>query len=200
MEELPVSGLVGTRTKVVVGAAEIDDVAEQVAHRILRHGPPEPGADPPERDRAPPHRPAFDGQPPDEHEAAAAQELLPDGVERSSEPRQVEVLPTDAGDWTVAGVGRCDRGVDLGNLGLAQDVHPVVAPAHLVGPPGVGSDDGTVGHRGNGRINGLGNRRHVLLILRTPGSLVRHCRAVRARAPAPAWMRPNCDRAYLRSA
>ena len=147
MEELAVPGLIGACAVVVVGPAEVDDVAEQMSHRILRYRPPDPGADPPVRDGAPAHRVAFHRQPPEQHEAAAAQQLLADRVEHRAERGQMEVFPADTGNRPVAGIGRLDRGADLVNLGLAQNVDPIVVLAHRVGAPRIGAGDRPVRHR-----------------------------------------------------
>ena len=146
MEELAVPGLIGACAIVVVGPAEVDDVTEQMSHRILRYRPAEPGTDPPVRDGTLAHRVALDRQPPDQHEAASAQQLLPNRFEHRGERGQMEVFPADTRDGTIAGVDRLDRRGDLRDLGFAQNMHPVVALAHIVGAPRVGARDRPVRH------------------------------------------------------
>ena len=184
VEELAVTGLVGAGAIVVVGPAEVDDVAEQVSHRILRHRPSEEGANPPERDGPPAHRIALDRQPPDQYESAAAQQLFADRVQHRTERRQREVFPADTGDWPAAGIGRLDRGVDLGDRGLVQDMYPVVALADLVGAPRIGTGDRPARHRREGSREGLWNRRHGFVVLLEHRSRMLHSKAAGTKAPA----------------
>ena len=86
----------------------------------------------------------IDGQPPDQHEAATAHQFLANRVEDRAERRQTKVFPVDAGDCPVAGVDRLDRGGDLVDFGLAQNMNPVVALVHRVGAPRVGAGNRSV--------------------------------------------------------
>src|SRR5207302_6082245 len=75
--------------------ADVEHVSEHVARGILRARRPDVGADAPVDRRQLTQRVAVGVEPADQHEAAAVQQLAPEGVELRAEARQGEIVAAD---------------------------------------------------------------------------------------------------------
>ena len=142
--ELAFGGLVGTHVGIARLVAEVEDVAKEMAHRILRHRPAEPGAESPVDPRRALEGPAFDVEPPEQDEAASADDLVAEREELRAEGGKRELARPDRLDRKVC--GGAPRRVQLAAVRFGQPHDPVVAFAHL-GP----------GSRQPGRRSGSGS-------------------------------------------
>ncbi len=144
---LPPRRLVCPHVRIVDPVAEIADVAEHVALRVLRYGAPEIRADAPEDPRnvrggIPRTRYAAD-----QHEAAAAQKLAPEGFERRPQGWQRELGLGRLKNLDVPPLDARERRLDLRDFARTQLVDPGIARRHLAAAPCRGAPDRAGRHR-----------------------------------------------------
>jgi hypothetical protein len=116
--------------------ARVDDVPEEVAHRVLRAGPSEVEAEAPVDERRVVLAPAVDGQPAHDEEAAPVEELRRPRAGRRPERRQRKVVASHRPDAEPAGPGGVARRLELGERARAERHRPAVRPGDLLATPG----------------------------------------------------------------
>ena len=135
VEVLPLGGLVDADVRVPGRQAEVADMAEHMALRILRSGVAEIRADAPIGRGAFFDRPALNRQAAEQHEAAAVQHVIAQPVEDGAECRQREVGTRDRRDIAAEHTGSrrsrsrlsrwatADRSIRPGALARSAPIH-----------------------------------------------------------------------------
>src|SRR6185369_6212558 len=115
--------------------AGVDDVAEELALRVLGAGSSEVLADAPVRERGGLVAPAGDGKAAHEEEAAAVEQLVGPGADASAERVEREVLAPHLAEREAARLDGGARPLELRDLVRPEPDDPVLARRHLAATP-----------------------------------------------------------------
>ena len=130
-------GLVPAHVDVAVRPAVVVDVAEEVALRVLVERGAQVAAEAPQDQADVLVAIAIDRQAAEQHDAAAAVDLVEHLPQPRRHRREREVLAVDVGQRAPAGPGHAERAVDLGELGLAPGDDPGLVAGELGAAPGL---------------------------------------------------------------